>query len=84
MLAHGFGRREHTARFQNHETVRNRMSDREQQVLMAIQKAGGSASPATIGGEMGISPGYAEQICGDLVWHGKLFREGRRFVIRKD
>jgi len=58
------------------------VTTREQQVLKAISKAGGSASPATIGREMGISPDYAEQICRDLVWHTKLFRKGRHFTTR--
>ena len=58
------------------------MSDREQQVLKAIENAGGSASAVKIGREMGISSDYAEQICRDLVWHGKVVAKGRHFVMR--
>ena len=60
------------------------MTDREQQVVSVIKKAGGSASPTAIGREMGVSPDYAQQLCRHLVWHGKLFAKGRHFEIRKD
>ena len=58
------------------------MTDREQQVLAVIESAGGTASAVAIGCETGISPDYAEQICRDLVWRGKLYRKGRHFVFR--
>ena len=58
------------------------MTAREQQVLKAIEKAGGRASSAIIGRQMGISSDYAEQLCRDLVWQGKILRKGRHFMTR--
>lgn len=57
------------------------MTSREQQALKAINRAGGTGSTATIGRDMGISPDYAEQICRDLVWQGKVFRKGRHYTV---
>lgn len=60
------------------------MTDREQQVLNTIRKAGGTASASTIGRETGISSDYAEQLCRDLVWQGRVIARGRRFVVKRN
>lgn len=57
------------------------MTSREKEVLEAIERLGGEAHPTKIGGEMGITGDYAEQLCRDLVWMGYLVKKGLRYKI---
>ena len=57
------------------------MTSREKEVIKAIESLGGQAHPTKIGGNLGISGDYAEQICRDLVWAGYLIKKGLRYAI---
>ena len=59
------------------------MTTREKEVIKAITSLGGIAHPTKIGGELGISGDYAEQICRDLVWAGYLIKKGLKYAIFK-
>ena len=57
------------------------MTTREKEVIEAIRKLGGIAHPTAVGREMGISGGYTEQLCRDLVWSGALAKTGLKFKL---
>jgi len=61
-----------------------RMTSREKEVIKAIQSLGGEAHPNKIGGRLGISGDYAEQICRDLVWAGSIIKKGLKYAIFKE
>ena len=57
------------------------MTTREKEIIETIRKLGGIAHPTAVGREVGISGGYAEQLCRDLVWSGSLVKNGLRFKL---
>lgn len=60
---------------------RIKVTTREKEVIEAIKKLGGIAHPTSVGTQMGISGGYAEQLCRDLVWSGSLVKRGLKFKL---
>ena len=59
------------------------MTSREKEVCQAVRDLGGKAHPTAIGKRMGVSGGYAEQLCRDLVWHHALVKEGIAFRLAR-
>ena len=57
------------------------MTSREKEIIKAIKSLGGEAHPTKIGKALGISGDYAEQLCRDLVWAGRLIKKGLRYRI---
>ncbi|MDA2925955.1 hypothetical protein MYX78_01780 [Acidobacteria bacterium AH-259-G07] len=56
------------------------LTKREREILEIVKKLG-MAHPREISQMMGISAGYAEQLCRDLVWQRELVRRGLRFEV---
>ena len=57
------------------------MTSREKEIINAVGGLGGEARPSKIGGVVGISSDYAEQLCRDLVWAGYLAKKGLRYKL---
>ena len=57
------------------------MTSREKEIVKVLESFGGEAHPTKIGKAMGISGDYAEQLCRDLVWAGRLIKKGLRYRI---
>lgn len=56
------------------------MTKREREILKVVKELG-TAHPSEISQMMGISAGYAEQLCRDMVWQRTLIQKGVCFEV---
>ena len=56
------------------------MTKREREVFHIVREAG-RIHPRDISERMGISPGYAEQLCRDMVWLRHFIKRGQFYEI---
>lgn len=56
------------------------MTKREREIFQAVKELG-RAHPKAISERVGISPGYAEQLCRDMVWLRHFIKKGQFYEI---
>ncbi len=56
------------------------MTKRERQIFQTVKELG-KAHPKDISDRVGISPGYAEQLCRDMVWLRHFRKRGLFYEI---
>ncbi len=56
------------------------MTKREREIFQIVKEIG-RAHPRGISDRMGISPGYAEQLCRDMVWLRHFIKKGLFYEI---
>ena len=58
------------------------MTKREREIFQIVRELR-KAHPRDISEMMGISPGYAEQLCRDMVWLRHFIRKGQFYEIAR-
>ena len=56
------------------------MTKREREIFQIVNELG-KACPRDISDKMGISPGYAEQLCRDMIWLRNFIKKGQFYEI---